>query len=439
MKDLFTSFASTGAIQIANIGTGVLAARLLLPEGRGELAFLLLWPPLVADIGALGVYSAVAYYSARRDFAPPQLFASGAAIVALLSAVLMAGFAIAIPFLYADHRPEMQTVGWIFLAFVPIHLMSYCLTTQFQGAQEFTVSNFLRAVLPYAYLAIVVVLAVLPAGMATPETFAYAYLGGNVAAMFAGFACIVRRGWFSMEPSRAAMRALLRYGIRFHASMLLAIANRRLDYVMIAFFLPPAQLGFYVVATAVQGLPLLVTSTMDILVFPKVAAQADEAGRQAVLARYMRATLIPVVASILVLIAIATPFVRLVFGEAFADAGDAVRILLLAGLPFTVKTLMSSYFRAGDRMKVVGKAELLSLVALVAAVATLVPALGIVGAALSQVIAPLVAASYLVVRARRDHGLDLRRLVRFDAADGELLRELLARLRGRFGGRASGE
>jgi O-antigen/teichoic acid export membrane protein len=433
MKDILTSFASTGAIQLANIGTGILAARLLLPEGRGELAFLLLWPPLVADVGALGVYSAVAYYSARRDFAPQALFASGAAIVALLSAVLMAGFAIAVPFLYADHRPEMQTAGWIFVAFVPVHLMSYCLMTQFQGAQEFTVSNSLRAVLPYAYLAIVVALAALPAGLATPENFAYAFLGGNVAAMLAGFACIVRRGWFSLEPSRAAMRALLRYGTRFHASMLLAIANRRLDYIMIAFFLPPAQLGFYVVATAVQGLPLLATSTMDILVFPKVAAQPDEAGRQAVLARYMRATLILVVGSTVVLIAVAPPFVGLVFGEAFAGAGDAVRILLLAALPFTAKTLMSSYFRAGDRMKVVGKAESFSLVALVAAVAVLVPAFGILGAAVSQVLAATVAAVYLLARARRDHGLDLGRLVRFDAADAALLRELAGRLRGRSG------
>ncbi|MCH9050401.1 MAG: hypothetical protein IIA72_04890 [Proteobacteria bacterium] len=38
MKDLFVSFIATGAIQLSNLASGILAARLLGPEGRGELA-----------------------------------------------------------------------------------------------------------------------------------------------------------------------------------------------------------------------------------------------------------------------------------------------------------------------------------------------------------------------------------------------------------------
>ena len=428
MKDLFTSFFSSGAIQIANIGTGILAARLLLPDGRGELAFLLLWPPVVAELGALGVYSAVSYYSARRDFTPASLFASSAALVALLSAVLMAGFAIAIPYLYAGYRADMQTVGWVFLVFVPIHLMSYCLITLFQGAQEFTVSNTLRAVLPYAYLVLVLAIAVAPAGTATPETFAYAYLGGNAVALLVALGFTARRGWVAAAPSRAAMRALLAYGARFHVSTLLAIANRRLDYIMIAYFLPPSQLGLYVVAIAVQGLPMLASATMDLLVFPKVAAQDTEAGRQAVLARYTRATFLLVVPAIAVLFAIAPWFIRIVFGAAFVEASDTVRILLLAVLPLSLKTLLTSYFRAANRMGVVSRAETAAIVTSAAAIVVLVPLYGIVGAAITQAIAGLIPAVYILVRARNDLGLDPATFVRFDGTDAALVRELAGRL-----------
>ena len=38
MRDISVSIVATGVIQVANVATGILAARLLLPEGRGELA-----------------------------------------------------------------------------------------------------------------------------------------------------------------------------------------------------------------------------------------------------------------------------------------------------------------------------------------------------------------------------------------------------------------
>ncbi len=50
MRDISVSFAATGAIQVVNIATGLLAARLLLPEGRGELAAIMLWPGILAEI-----------------------------------------------------------------------------------------------------------------------------------------------------------------------------------------------------------------------------------------------------------------------------------------------------------------------------------------------------------------------------------------------------
>ena len=55
MRNLFISFLSTGFIQLANLATGILAARLLHPEGRGELALLVLWAVLVANLGSMGL------------------------------------------------------------------------------------------------------------------------------------------------------------------------------------------------------------------------------------------------------------------------------------------------------------------------------------------------------------------------------------------------
>ena len=55
MKDVSVSFFTTGIVQVVNIATGLLAAWWLLPEGRGELAAIILWPGLIAELGNRGV------------------------------------------------------------------------------------------------------------------------------------------------------------------------------------------------------------------------------------------------------------------------------------------------------------------------------------------------------------------------------------------------
>ena len=51
MKDVSGSFAATALIQALNIVSGVMLARYLLPEGRGELAAVILWPSVIAGLG----------------------------------------------------------------------------------------------------------------------------------------------------------------------------------------------------------------------------------------------------------------------------------------------------------------------------------------------------------------------------------------------------
>ena len=61
VRDVSISFATTLYIQVVNVATGLLAARLLLAEGRGELAALMLWPGLVAELGCLALSDAMLY------------------------------------------------------------------------------------------------------------------------------------------------------------------------------------------------------------------------------------------------------------------------------------------------------------------------------------------------------------------------------------------
>jgi O-antigen/teichoic acid export membrane protein len=432
VKDIFGTFFTTGGIQIVNVVTGVLAARLLLPEGRGELAILMLWPFLVADIGSITINASVGFHSARNVHSPKQIWAGTVILVTVLCPVLMAAFVLLIPSIYGGQRPEVISLAWLCTLLIPLHLYSLCLISQFQGVQDFSAYNVLRSLFHISYLFFICLL-LLTSGRSL-EAFAYSLVAANMLPLTVAVWLAWRRGWVSVKLPLQTIRELVMYGARSHVSVILGIANRRLDQAIISVALIATDLGLYVVAMTIQGLLVLVASTMDIMLFPKIAEQQVESARQEVLGRYFRATLVLVLPSAAFLLAFTPWLIEIVFGAPFVSATDVARILILTAIPLTMKIILSVYMRGCNKMKIITKGEGVGMVVTVAALAALLPMLGLVGAALAQLLALTIATVYIAWLIRRDTGLSLTGLFRFEKRDLLILDEAVARFRNRESG-----
>lgn len=427
MKNLLTSFMSTGFIQLANLATGILAARLLLPEGRGELALLILWPILIADLGSMGLNTAVAYKSARKDTSPRAIFSATVYLTALISPLLMAVYAIAVIFVFDGKRPEIVSMAWIYAALIPIHLYSLSLVSQFQGEQRFTEFNILRLIVHAAYLGFALLLVTLIA--ADVITFAYAFMSAVAATGVVALVMALRLDWINLIPEPSVMRDMLQYGLRAHVGGLLNIANRKLDQLLISVTLAVSDLGLYVVAMSIAGMTMLVTATTDLIAFPKLAEQTNDADRQQVFGKYLRVTLCIVIPCVAVMVLITPAFIRLLFGDSFLPAADVARILLFGGIAYAFRVSLASYLRAANRMMIINKGESVGLVITVVSLAILVPLYGIVGAAIAQLIALALPIFIFIVLIKREHSFDLVALMTPRRTDIEVFRDALARFR----------
>ena len=67
--------------------TGILAARMLGPAGRGELAAIVIWPTSIAALISLGVNQAIAYNVGSRLFSVDE-FGTGALVIGLVQSAL---------------------------------------------------------------------------------------------------------------------------------------------------------------------------------------------------------------------------------------------------------------------------------------------------------------------------------------------------------------
>ena len=427
MKALLSTFLTTGGIQIANLITGILAARLLLPEGRGELALLFLWPVLIADLGSMAINSSVGFHSARADMSQKQIWSGSVAVVTLLSPILVVGYLGFLPLIFEGQRPEVIELAMLGAVLIPLHLYGLTLISQFQGVQDFDAFNLLRSAVHFVYLGLVVLL-VLVAGEEL-QSFLWAVIGSFAIPLFISIWLGWRRGWVSLAPRFGTIKALFMYGLRTHISTVLNVLNRRLDQIMISIALSATDLGLYVVAVSVEGMLFLVASTLDLLLFPKISEQRIERSRQEVLGRYFRAALVLMVPASIVLL-IFTPFlIELIFGAAFLPAVDATRILILSGIPYALKVMLSAYMRGSNRMRIITKSEGVGIVVTVVSLAALVPLLGLIGAAIAQVLAFTIPTLYMAILIRNSTGLSLRGLFRFERRDLKIFEDVLARFR----------
>jgi O-antigen/teichoic acid export membrane protein len=427
MKDVSVSFVATGLIQVANIATGLLAARLLLPEGRGELAEIMLWAGLIVEFGIIGLSDALLYRAATGATSPRSLFAAAALITAVLSVVLVAaGFAIE-PLVINDSARTLELALAYLVPFVPLYLSALFVATIFQGQLDIVTWNLLRGTVALGYLLFIGI--AWWSGHATVEGFAIANLIGTGLALALGLLLLARRGWIGWRTEPGTLRGLVIYGAKVHAGELLNSARQKIDQALVALWLPHAELGLYVVALTVANGPLILAQTLGNLAFPKISNQTELGGKTVVFGRYLRFTLAVTIACTAVLLPINPWLIPLLFGQPFAPAATVANIMLL-GLPAaSAKILFMNALKAWDRSLVIVKAEAIGLTAAALSLVLLLPSFGIIGAAWSLVVANLVATAVMAGSLQRSLGLPVLALFRPTADDWTLATDLLRRIR----------
>ena len=377
---VFGALAGTAATQAANLLTAMIAARALLPEGRGDLALVILWPMLAAQIVSLSLNEAVLVLAASGRGEPRRLLGSALAMTLVLAVLgtAAAGFAL-LPWALAARPDEVQAVGRLCLFLVPATLLSTLFLDALRGRHDQAGWLVLRVVQALAYAGGAMIAWTAEAGLAG---FAAAFIVSHALAAAAAAWRLARREGLASPPRRRETRDLAALGLRLHAGFVVQVLGGRLDQIAIALLLDPAALGLYAVATVLLLGLLQLAASVTHAAFPRFVA-LDAGARSRAIRRTLALVLGGVALAGLALAALAPWLVRLLFGEAFAPAADLVRLALLGLVPHASREVFMAGLKAEGRPLAIGRAELVSLAFFAASLAMLVPRLGAPGAALA--------------------------------------------------------
>jgi O-antigen/teichoic acid export membrane protein len=422
------TFATNSGIIALGLANSVLLSRWLGAAGRGEVAAAMLWPTLLIYVSSMGLITATLYFSALPSADGRAIWANGLAMAlgqGLL--VLPLGFA-ALPWVLASQAPSVVQASRLYLLVVPLSLAVQYGVSIVQGRMLTTAFNALRLIVPAGYLAGSA--ALWGAARLSVLNIITLHLALNLVALAAVFVVLLRAG---VAPGRRVegglLKRMLKYGVKVQVGDISQAVNLRMDQVMMAALLPPAQLGLYVVAVSAAGLSQVLSTTVRMIVTPSIAQKETAGERSAMLEEVFRKYWVLSIVCILAL-AGSLPFViPLVFGDEFKGAVWPAEVLLWGALFIGGKDVLNGGAQAMGSPWLGSKAELVSLGVTIALLVVLLPKLGIMGAAIATVTAYATQLILIVYGLHSDHDVSPRALFRVRLGDLKLLKSTIYRAR----------
>jgi O-antigen/teichoic acid export membrane protein len=420
------ALATSVAIQTFNLVTGIVLARSLLPTARGTLAAAILWPGLLSSLVALGVADAITYRSSKQPHERGTLIVTGLLLAAGSSFVAIPIGLVALPRLLSHYGPEAVISSELFLLYVPLYLSWQNLAAVLLGALHTVDFNVARTIqVGLAAVGIVLLAAVHEASI---RGFIVVYLLANTGTL--GFVVwrVVRLDLHGWRPSVRVGRAILSFGVRSHLGTVSGMTNEYVDQAVISVVLPAAQLAYYAIAVSIVAPLALIGSSLGMMAMPSVASQAEARTQAVNLSRYARVTFAIEVGLGIVVIAMIPLIIAVLFGYAYGPAAGPARILVVAAVFLGTNRILSAGLRAVNRPLTAGNAELLASVVTVAGLIVFIPRLGIIGAAITSLMAYVVATAFLSWALNRVLGVSPTTLLIARPSD---FRTVLRRLVGR--------
>jgi len=360
--------------------TSTVAARLLGPTGRGELAAVWSVPNLLAVLSGLGMGEASLYFAAKQPAASRRIVAESLRISCYGAAgMTLVGF-FALQFLIEDPTTRLSAQLSMPVTFA-VSVFAVC-HQPLRGLGYSRLWGGFRASNAGSWLVILIVASLI--GYRNIRGLALTYVGAQLA--IAAYSTRLVRRYDSDEVPRwpQFQRRLLAYGLPSSLITAPYLLNARLDQVLMITLVDRSDLGIYTAAVSFSLLAGFPFQALAKVTMPRIAGHA-ESWRQTAL-QVIGTSLALVVVTLLIGIPVTGWLFPALMGEGFADGVVAARLLIIAATIRGTADVLQETLRGLGTPTRAAIIEALGLVVGITTLLLLVGRHGIVGAAIASIL-----------------------------------------------------
>ncbi len=330
--------------------SSVILARILGPEGRGLFALVLLLPELARSLALLGFEQANAVYAGLEPRGCRVLVWQSVAVAGVVGGGITVAGVCFIAFGAPGFHALVQGPLWLYLLallMVPGMLVVDYWYAIIRGMNRIALLNSVEVGSKAAALiSVVVVVGLLQLGVTGAVWADAAMKIGTVVLMVV---LLEHVGvWGKPSSDRHLWKRTSRFALLAYGGTIAAYLNYRIDEFIIASFLPPEQLGFYVIAFGLAERLWILTGAVANVLLPHLTnSQERDPTLPAVIARHV--TLWTGIACLGIFI-LADTIVQLLFSSAFAAAAPALRCLLPGIFVLSVGKVLVAELHAREKV-----------------------------------------------------------------------------------------
>lgn len=388
---------------VAGFLAGIVVARALGPDGRGQFAFVTTAVALLVLVANLGVTNGLVQARAKRGRSIESLYGAAGWIGLLVgvgaSGLFLLAYAILGDVLFSG--TPRSAVLWVAVLVPPSLALQHWTAVGYidSRVREFSVATLVGSVV----FLVAVGLTAARRGLDLPTTVS---LWGASALL--PVALVVRgRRLRLTEEGRRAVREVLRFGLKVNFATLATVLTWRLDVLLVQGLRGSGELGYYAVAVSVAEGVLIVGMAARVTLIP-AQSSGDRAGLEQLLVRVTRLMIAGALIVSFVSVLVARPLVMVLYGSAFAPAVTALAWLVPGIGALVVQGPIADFLLTESRIRPVTTAAVSALVINIAIDLILLPRIGFVAAAIGSTIAYLSSGLILIIVFRRHVGVGLR-------------------------------
>ncbi len=392
---------------LGGVVSGIISARLLGPEGRGELATILYYPGLLATAFSLSMPQALAYFILKEPARRDVVIAAGLRLALALMVAGAISFALLSPLSLPPHFRQIGSQVALACVVGSVTVLNVHLTTVHRGLHHFDLVNLV--LLGSSFLYPVLLLLLWRIGCVSALAFALSSLLIQWLAV-AVYLWRLGRSALSGAVEWVLYGKIFLQGCRLFMPVVILTVYTLSDRALLIRFGTAIDLGHYAVAYAVSFPVTMAAEAFAQLGFIEMAGLDGARAAGVLMARRFQMAQVVMLLAVAALLPASYFLVRYGFGPAFLPALRSTQVMIVAMALRGLSRTLEHSTRASNVVMPGIASSAVALFALVAMAWLLVPTRGILGLAQALVIGEVGCFLVLLSLVKRRFGFSRRDL-----------------------------
>jgi O-antigen/teichoic acid export membrane protein len=400
-KEIISTFSYKLVIAVVTFTASVFISRTLGPELQGKYSLIILFVTMIFNLGNMGIGVAANYFPAKKG-CNLKIILNNLLFVSIILSVVIFSAAVLIRATTRKYFLPDIADGIIYLALlaIPIRMIQLVLESFLLGLKNYKFYNIVFLIKISLKLIFTIIF------YFSIKNLLLAYVSAYIISQFLVFPILDKKikKITEITPLKfinySVIKKILRFGIMNHLSNLIMLLEFKIDIFLINFFSNPLNVGYYYISVIVSEISSVFSSAVNLVLFPKIAELNNKKKIEKIKNFGIFSSLFFSFCFSLLIFFLASPFIKLFFGQAFAPAIPTLKIMAFVTFFSNIKKIILSNLSAQNLIHLANPINILTLILNIALNIYLIPRYGIIGAAYASLTSYAVSVLSLWLRYR---------------------------------------